>query len=94
MAWKLFRKALRSKQLNTPKQQKQTNNMKTIKLTWKRVASVTRARRHFFTASCDETRYWVCQSFINNKWCVEDNHGAAWGKFNTAKGAMRAVETM
>lgn len=68
--------------------------LKTTKLTWKKIASVSRRGRYFYYSPMNQgTAYWICQSFISGKWSVEDNHGAVWGRFDTAKQAIAAVET-
>lgn len=66
------------------------------KLNWSRhQAHVNSPGRMSFTTVCGETTYWVTvnpEGVTGLLWCVQDNHGAAWGEFATASEAMAAVE--
>lgn len=65
-----------------------------MKLTWKKLPSVTREGKFFYTTQRDETRYCVSQSWLTGLWKVEDSHGACWGDFKTSTMAIKAVEKL
>jgi hypothetical protein len=69
--------------------------LKNTSLTWNRYPAWVgnREGRFFYHSPLNQgTAYWISQSAETSLWSVEDNHGAVWGQFKTAKQAIRAVE--
>lgn len=69
--------------------------MKTEKLNWKKLPSVTRPGKSFYRTTVPPTgpTWTVSQSWTSGRWCAENNENQILANtdYTTAKEAMRAV---